>query len=402
MKQTVMSDKALKISYLLLPFLILSAGLIHQGHHNTIIIIGLFLVASMIKNIWIRGLMYYVCIWNTFLGFVFLMGDTNRFTFSTAIGFGFYMMIASIILIAVYYSKMKNESFYNMICIMAIFQSLFAVMQLWGIDPIFWLYGNIVEIKRGMEATVIVGTLGNNNFLSLFLAISLPFFFRKMWWYFVPVIIVLMFIAITSTSMVAMVIGCLYYFWPKVKKRYLVLMTLPFLVFTVITKQSLTIHLLSSSHDRFDFWLVAWNQISQTWQGLLLGIGPGAPWGSNFPLHNEWITLFWHFGIIGSVLAVGYLITIYRKNRMLLSAFIIACIGAMGTYPMHLAPSAFLILIIIGLIEREKHNAHKKCGDRFVCGSNPCGFTGTCPGQITSGSRELRPILKGPYEAGIK
>jgi len=374
-----MGDKALKISYLLLPFFILSSGLIHHGHHNAIMVAGLFIAASMITNIWIRAFIYYTCAWNVYFGLLFLIGQTNNYTLSKGMGFGFYLMITAIILIAVYQSKLKNETFYNIICVAAILQSLLAVIQLNGWDPVFALYGNIVEIKRGMAVENITGTLGNNNFLALFLGISLPFFFRKMWWYFVPVIVVLLFIAITSTAMVAMVIGCLYYFWPKVKKVYLALMTLPFVIYIVITKQSLTIDFFSSTHDRFDFWIQAWNQVTQSWLSIIFGLGPAAPWAHRFPLHNEWVTAFHHFGIIGCLFIAGYLITIYRKNRMLLSAFIIACIGAMGTYPMHLAPSAFLILIIIGLMEREKNNAYQKCRDRFIRGFNPFGIVREIP-----------------------
>jgi len=369
-----MNDKALKISYLLLPFLILSNGIIHKGHHNAIMILGLFIAASLITNIWIRAFIYYTCVWNTYFGILLLTGATNPYTMAKGIGFGFYLMITAVILIAVYQSKMKNETFYNLICIAAILQSILAVIQMNGWDPLFALYGNIVTIKRGIDSRTIVGTLGNNNFLSLFLAISLPFFFRKWWCYFVPVILALLFVAITSTSMAAMIIGCLYYFWPKVKKRYIMLMALPFIAYTVYTKQSLTIHLLSSSHDRFDYWLQAWNQVTQSWLSIIFGLGPAAPWAHRFPLHNEWVTAFHHFGVIGCIFIAGYLITIYRKNRMLLSAFIIACIGAMGTYPMHLAPSAFLILIIIGLMEREKNNAYQKCRDRFIRGFNPFGI----------------------------
>lgn len=371
-----MTDTALKISYLILPFLILSGGIVHQGHNNTMIIAGLFILASMVKNVWIRAFMYYTCLWNIYFGLLYLMGDTNMFTLSKGMGFGFRLMIAATILVAVYYSKCENKIFYNLICVMAILQSLIAVMQIYGLDPVYALYGKIVPIQRGMDAKVIVGTLGNNNFLALFLSISLPFFFRKPWYYFTPIIIALIFVAITSTSMVAMVIGCLYYFWPRVKKLYLGLATLPFVAYVIITKQSLTINLLSSSHDRFDFWLQAWNQVTQSWLSIIFGLGPAAPWGHRFPLHNEWVTAFHHFGIIGCIIIAGYLFTIYRNNRMLLSAFIIACIGAMGTYPIHLAPSAFLILIIIGLMERERNNAYQKCRDRFIRGFNPFGLIG--------------------------
>lgn len=50
----------------------------------------------------------------------------------------------------------------------------------------------------------------------------------------------------------------------------------------------------------------------------------------------------------------GYIITIYRGNKILFGAFCAACVNAIGNYPLHLPPSAFLIIMIIGLIEKER------------------------------------------------
>jgi len=90
---------------------------------------------------------------------------------------------------------------------------------------------------------------------------------------------------------------------------------------------------------------------------FIFGCGAGAYWGKGFPLHNEWVDLFFRFGLIGLVLIVAFLVTLYRENRILYAAMIIACVDAIGSYPFHLAPSLFLVLIIVGLIERQKEHA---------------------------------------------
>jgi Kef-type K+ transport system membrane component KefB len=87
---------------------------------------------------------------------------------------------------------------------------------------------------------------------------------------------------------------------------------------------------------------------------IIIGMGPGAGWGKAYPMHNEWLQCLHQFGLIGLSLMVGFAATISRGNRVLFTAFLIAAVNMFGNYSLHLAPSAFLICVIAGLIEREK------------------------------------------------
>ncbi|MBA7562989.1 hypothetical protein ES708_04642 [subsurface metagenome] len=74
-------------------------------------------------------------------------------------------------------------------------------------------------------------------------------------------------------------------------------------------------------------------------------------------MHNDWLTLFYQYGLVGLSFVIGFVMTIYRGNKMLFSAFIIILVNMVGNYPLHLAPSAFLIIIIVGLMEKEVSHA---------------------------------------------
>ena len=105
---------------------------------------------------------------------------------------------------------------------------------------------------------------------------------------------------------------------------------------------------------RFDFWKEAFNQVVQWPLGIAFGLGPGAEWANNYPLHSEWVTLFHQFGVIGIILAVGFLLTVSRKNVYLFSSFVIIVINMFGNAALHIAPTAFLACMVAGLMERER------------------------------------------------
>jgi hypothetical protein len=57
--------------------------------------------------------------------------------------------------------------------------------------------------------------------------------------------------------------------------------------------------------------------------------------------------------MVGLWIVGGYVLTLWRGNRFLFAALLIALINAGGNYNLHLAPSAALIAVIAGLIERD-------------------------------------------------
>jgi len=169
----------------------------------------------------------------------------------------------------------------------------------------------------------------------------------------VPVIPAIIMVAVQSTALVAMLAGTFYYFKDRIKKVWLLTGLVPFAVYLCIFKRSMTIG-FSLDNPRFVWWGEAIKQTCTNSLGFLFGMGPGSPWGGAFPMHNEWVTIFHHFGMIGLLIAIGYAVTVPRTNKMLFTSFISICICAMGYYPFHLPTVGMLCLIVMGMMERER------------------------------------------------
>lgn len=357
--KTAGADKLLLIGFLLLPFIAITGGIIHVAQRTTFYLI-VFLVSSyLIKNKWLKSLLIYWCVWTFYLMVCYFLKGANNVTVNTSIFFNIYMLFASLIVYFVSVSKTPKEIFYNFICITAIIQSLIAVGQMWNIDLFFDFYSLFIPVGRGIETIEPCGILGNPNFLAGYLAISLPFFFRKKWCYFLPVIPSIILIAVQSTALVAMLAGSFYYFKDRIKKIWLFAGLVPFGVYLCIFKRSMTIG-FSFDNPRFIWWSEAIKQTCTNTLGILFGMGPGAPWGGAFPMHNEWVTIFHHFGLVGLLIAFGYVFTVPRNNKILYTSFMIICICAMGYYPFHLPTVGMLCLIVVGLIERDNRERREQ------------------------------------------
>jgi hypothetical protein len=112
---------------------------------------------------------------------------------------------------------------------------------------------------------------------------------------------------------------------------------------------------------RFGMWMMALRKVFVSWGSLIFGVGPAANFGRKYPLHNEYVAMWFEFGLIGLALMIGYIVTTVKMlsksgNRLLLTSFTIAFLDMMGNSSLHIAPTAFLIIIVCGLIERERLN----------------------------------------------
>ena len=338
-----------------MPYVALSGGNIHAGHRNALLLSGLAIMGALISNIWVRAFIWYFVAWVTFLFWAGIIGLANIQFVNLASTMTMYLTGAFFIYIAAQNSKNKITFYYNIICIAAILQALLSICQMWGHD----LYQVVLELvyssaNKYIDPKTPTGSLGNNNFLSIFLAISLPFFYRKYWAYFVPVLWTIILVTITLTAAVAAFVGTILYFHDKIRWRWLALGTIPFIYYLCMTKASYTIN-FTWDHDRFQWWAMAIkNVFRMPWFASVFGLGPNAFWGKAFPIHNEFVEAFYDFGFIGIFFIAGYFLTLYRKNKKLWISLIIASITCLGSYPMHLGPSIALIILIMGLIERER------------------------------------------------
>jgi hypothetical protein len=366
-----MREYTLPIAFLLAPFLILSTGYIWTGQQIGLMIIFLIVLANMIENKWLRWFLFYAIAWQAYR---FVQALIHPEMFQAAIASGYtqvlFMAAGAMIYLAASKSKIKDETFYNVICGAALIQAVIALLQKFaGIDLVLMALSLIAPTKSNMGNSAFVGSLGNPNYLAAFLAFSVPFFFRKGWVWSFPLVVISLIAANTSTAAVAAGIGMgvfSTYFYKKgtlTKREYAGSMTL---IMLWIVWYAFLFHPIgqivpvygasgaepSRELGRGDIWMYAWTAVTATWNGVIFGLGPGAAWKYNYPLHSEWVTLFHQFGVIGLGLAAGFLWTVKRKNIYLFPSFVIIVINMFGNAALHIAPTAFLACLVAGLMER--------------------------------------------------
>jgi hypothetical protein len=105
--------------------------------------------------------------------------------------------------------------------------------------------------------------------------------------------------------------------------------------------------------------LAAIGQLLQSWVYVVFGMGPAAYWGRPYPIHGEFVSVWFQYGLIGLGLMVGYMVTAgrflaKRGNIVMLTALLILGLDMIGNFTLEIATTSFMALIICGLIERER------------------------------------------------
>jgi hypothetical protein len=239
-----------------------------------------------------------------------------------------FAMGGFLIYVTVRYGKTSTNSYMNAICTLAI---VLAVMGL-----IRYFHGD------GQA----VATLGNTNFLAAFLAISVPCFFRKKWWMLLPLIIGTLFIAHTSTAIVAVLIGTGFYLWGW---KGAALSLIPGIAYFALFKAPLSLL------ERISFWTDGLQKLSHSCNTMLFGVGPGIYWQAGNMLHSAYAYLFWNFGIFGLWLALFYILRSFLNisvDRRIFASFLIVLADGVGNHLFHTAPTAMLAITIFALNDR--------------------------------------------------
>lgn len=134
--------------------------------HAVIIIIALFLIRKLFLKLFL--------IWVTVTTFI-RYGKWSMLAFHTVTFFLIFMSIAI--------SKLKKKDFpviLNAICVIALIQVGWMVIQYFHLDPFF---------KPRFEGSFpLCGFLANPNVTGACLGLSFPLFLRRRWWIFLPVI----------------------------------------------------------------------------------------------------------------------------------------------------------------------------------------------------------------------
>ncbi|GAG05980.1 unnamed protein product, partial [marine sediment metagenome] len=174
----------------------------------------------------IRYFCYYCALYGMVIQLLYMLGIETRIDSQNAVRATYFIIIGMVVYVSVIKSGISKEKFYNIICISAMVQVFIGTFQAQGMYPSFYVLKSFFTAERKVIEfpNEILGTLGNPNFIAAYLAISLPFFFRKPWAWFTPFIIWQLWALNTSGAIYAALAGSAFYFTPiKLSKRTVIL-----------------------------------------------------------------------------------------------------------------------------------------------------------------------------------
>lgn len=371
----------LRIAYIAVPLMVfMSTGLLHRGHRIALMFFIPVLLGEMCREKSIRYFCYYCALYGIVIQFLYMLQIKSILDSRNAIAATHYIIIGMAFYVSVIKSGISKEKIYNIICISAMLQVILGLLQAQGIDPYFYSLQLFFTASHKLDPNVVIGTLGNPNFIAAYIAISLPFFFRKPWVWFTPFIIWQLWTLNTSGAVYAALSGSAVYFTPiKLNKKTVflnnfsrrygpsILAIIIGVIYTIhgektegvvsgffLGKDELGKIAFVEPRSRWEYWLNTLERVFRHWYTILIGYGPGAKTAFRFPIHNEWLEYWYQFGLPAIGAGCAFIIGMRKQNKILFAALIVAAVNCLANYPLHLAPSAMLILIIMGLLEREK------------------------------------------------
>ncbi len=369
----------LPAAFIILPFGFLSIGSFKEGQIITLVISAFAILAIKVKPLSLRLFCWYVAGWTAYRHIYKIYIDPHFGPApNPALNAMLLIMAAMILYISVTESGFSRKWLFSVICGTVVFQALLGLGQTLGYNPAFDILPS--NFKNGLSGLTATGTLGNQDYLMAFIAISLPLFFRKHWIFALILFIPILFISKVSTAVFAALIGTSAFFWKgksfvsaagiTIFAAMLGMIYLTVIDNNIIIKESKPVTTTSplgekkiTEHKtiesaRGDILKTATKQIN-TWPKIIFGLGPGSPWGGKGTLHNEWFAAFRTFGLIGLVLSVVFVFQSLWKakgNSILVAALVAASVNMLGNSALQYAPTLFLILILFGLAQREVVN----------------------------------------------
>lgn len=363
------TDRLLWIAYLLIPFAVIGNATVMNGQYYAVIfciVLGVFL---HVKDEWLRGGLIYFAIWQGVLFPLSLFySRSGRLAMNS---FEMFVATGLLALLFLYLSRSKFnlDRLYDVICISALLHAVNAWLQWFGLNLTGLALDQIVKVISEIPG-VPTSTFQNNNFLAAYLAISTLFFWetRKFeitlrprkkflktgfhfervinWRYGLIIIIPVFFPLITRTAVIALGAGAVAYWWQYWK------------VMIPAAVSISTLYMLFSGKGipvdglRYEMWSDTWAFMKKSFFRCLIGNSPGTIIIPN--LHNEYLTIFVKFGLMGLVFLGGYIKNLYRGDRMLFSVMVVALVNMIGNFPMEQPANMILITITAGLIERKR------------------------------------------------
>ena len=380
------------VLFMMLPFMLMSPGLIWRSQLLWFIICPIFIMAFSIKNLWVRAFLLWIAAWQI----VIFFAQFSKQGVNPGPGFEILMAVMAGAVLYKFISEgnVPDATWAKFIRAAVIIQILIAIPQYFGHNLFLQFISLFMPATEKLPGHL-VGTLGNRNYLAAFIAFSVPFFigwrtFKVGKWTVNPaLILIFLFLGFClSPGTLAAILGMGFLmsyrlpFWKRMISLSLatkicvayaaayILTTgyhlnefqaLPGQLSQFLTTWRLPLDPALKDVGRFAMWMTAIGNLMAHPLFFILGFGPAASWGRNYPIHSQYISVWFQFGLVGLGLIVGYVITTYRmlakKNELiLLTALVIICLDSVANFPGQIAATAFLIVIILGLIERKRLN----------------------------------------------
>jgi len=320
-----------------------------QGQFIMMMAVAAVSMAFVSRNWWLRAFCLYAVAWVLFtqLATMLNISPENIMAAGAARDFLRHLLVGLVVYAVVVKSDISIDAWANWICAAACVHMVIGIPQRFGWSPevaFLQLIGVPAESTLSKTGT---GLLENPNFFSGYLAISAPFFFRRYWAWCLPLLVIHVGLSETSTAVVAL--GAALFVYLRGQWVILGVLAAGGLV-VLLTDVSSTI-----SSPRWSYWRemvtgFRWD----SWFNTAFGFGPFARWMHPWHPHSEYVKLWWDFGPPGLVMAGGFLWSLRNADKMLLAALAAAAVDCIGSYPMYLPPSAYLIIVILALIERQE------------------------------------------------
>jgi len=289
-------------------------------------------------------------------------------------------------------NDLPAEKWFMFIRIAVIAQIASAIPQLWEVSTVAWALSHFTNVQEKLPGHL-VGTLGNRNYLAAFIAFSVPMFAgwktidikgHKISPALVGIFVFLGFCLSPGTLAAIIGMGFFLTHGKKLWKRLVAMsiaskiaiifavcyvyttgnhlnefQALPGQLSEFLSTGKITTDPFQGDVGRFAMWMMAISKLSAHWAMMVFGYGPGAYWGREYPIHGEYVSVLFQYGLIGLVIVLGYICStgkflLKNGDKILATSFLIICLDCIGNFPMQIATTAFLIIIILGLIERER------------------------------------------------
>jgi hypothetical protein len=380
------------ILFMALPFVYLAPGLIWRSQLLFFILCPVIAVAFAIKNLWVRIFLLYITAWQFT---IFIVSFNNpRVNPGPGLEVLLSCMAGGLLYYFVSKGNVPDKTWFSFIRIAVIIQILIAIPQHFKYNFFMIVMSYFVPVAEKLPGHL-VGSLGNRNYLAAFIAFSVPMFigwrtFKIGKWSINPALIaIFIFLGFClSPGTLAAICGVgflLSYnlpFWKRlialsVVSKICVAYAAAYILttgyhlneFQALPGQlrefwdtgKFTLNPFLGDVGRFAMWMTAFSQLITKWYTVVLGFGPASAWGRDYPIHGQYFSVWFQFGIIGLGLMLGYIYTTYRflskeKHLILLTSFVIICLDMIANFPGQIAPTAFLMVVIGGLIERKRLN----------------------------------------------